>query len=76
MKSEKYVVCNVRYKVPKEIPIVFHNGSTNDYHFIIKKLANNLKTNLSAQENIQKNILLFQYHLKKKMIIVKKSNIN
>ena len=32
-------VCNLRYKVPKEIPIVFHNGSIYDYHFIIKKLA-------------------------------------
>ena len=31
--------CNSRYKVPKEIQIVFHNGSTYDYHFIIKKLA-------------------------------------
>ena len=29
-------VCNLRYKTPKEIPIVFHNGLTYDYHFIIK----------------------------------------
>ena len=29
-------ICNLRYNVPKEIPIVFHNGSTYDYHFIIK----------------------------------------
>ena len=27
-------MCNLRYKVPKEIPIVFHNSSTYDYHFI------------------------------------------
>ena len=32
-------ICNVRYKTPKEIPIVFHNGSTYDYHFIIKELV-------------------------------------
>ena len=32
-------ICNLRYKTPKEIPAVFHNGSTYDYHFIIKKLA-------------------------------------
>ena len=32
-------ICNLRYKVPKEIPIVFHNGSTYDYHFIIKELV-------------------------------------
>ena len=29
-------ICNLRYKTPKEIPVVFHNGSTYDYHFIIK----------------------------------------
>ena len=32
-------ICNLRYKTPKEIPVVFHNGSTYDYHFIIKQLA-------------------------------------
>ena len=31
-------ICNLRYKTPKEIPVVFHNGSTYDYHFIIKDL--------------------------------------
>ena len=32
-------ICTLRYKVPKEIPIVFHNGSIYDYHFIIKELV-------------------------------------
>ena len=36
-------ICNLRYKVPKKIPIVFHNGSTYDYHFIIKQLAEDFK---------------------------------
>ena len=31
--------CNLRCKISKEIPAVFHNGSTYDYHFIIKELA-------------------------------------
>ena len=29
-------ICNLRYKISKEIPVVFHNSSTYDYHFIIK----------------------------------------
>ena len=41
-------ICNLRYKTPKEIPVVFHNGSTYDYHFIIKQLTKNLKVNLNA----------------------------
>ena len=32
-------ICNVKYNIPKEIPVVFHNGSNHDYHFIIKELA-------------------------------------
>ena len=32
-------ICNLRYRIAKEIPIVFHNGSTYDYHFIIKELV-------------------------------------
>ena len=36
-------ICNLRYNVPKKIPVVFHNGSTYDYHFVIKKLAEEFK---------------------------------
>ena len=32
-------ICNLRYKIPKEIPVVFHNGSTYAYRLIIKDLA-------------------------------------
>ena len=41
-------ICNLRYKTPKEIPVVFHNGSAYDYHFKIKQLAKDLKVNLNA----------------------------
>ena len=36
-------ICNLRYKIPKEILVVFHNGSRYDYHFIIKRLAREFK---------------------------------
>ena len=35
-RGTAHSICNLRYKTPKEIPIVFHNASTYDYHFIIK----------------------------------------
>ena len=41
-------ICNFRYKVPKEIPIVFHNGSIYDYHFIIKELVKEFEDNFEC----------------------------
>ena len=33
-------ICNLKFNVSNKIPVVFHNGSNYDYHFIIKELAN------------------------------------
>ena len=50
-------VCNLRCKVPKEIPIVFHNGSAYDYYFIIKKLAKEFEGEFECLgENTEKYI--------------------
>ena len=42
-RGAPHSICNLRYTTPKTIPIVFHNGSTCDYHFIIKELAREFK---------------------------------
>ena len=48
---------NLRYKTPKEIPIVFNNGSTYDYNFIINKLAKEFDGHLECfGENTEKYI--------------------
>ena len=50
-------ICNLRYNVPKKIPIVFHNGPTYDYHFEIKKLAEEFKGDFECLgENTEKYI--------------------
>ena len=65
-------ICNLRYKVPKEIPIVFHNGSTYDYHFIIKELVKEFEGSFECLgENTEKDIT-FSVPLKKK---IEKKNI-
>ena len=33
-------ICKLKFIVPNEIPVVFHDGSNCDYNFIIKELAN------------------------------------
>ena len=50
-------MCNLRYKIPKNIPVIFHNGSTYDYHFIIKELACEFEGNFECLgENTEKHI--------------------
>ena len=34
-------MCNLKYSVPKETPIAFHNGCSYDYRFIINEQFNN-----------------------------------
>ena len=68
-RGAAHSICNLRYKVPQEIPVKIHNGSIYDYHLIIRELAESLKVDLSAYEKILKNLSPFQYQLKKMMIV-------
>ena len=38
-RGPAHSICNLKFNVPNEIPIVFHNGSKYNYCFIIKELA-------------------------------------
>ena len=44
----KKIICNLKHKIPKEIPIGLYNGSAYDYHFIIKELAKKLWVSLKT----------------------------
>ena len=48
-RSVAHSIRNLKYSVPKKVPIVFHNGSNYDYHVIIKK---------SSQKNLKHNLLV------------------
>ena len=50
-------ICNVRYKTPKEIPVVFHSGSIYDYNFIIKELLKEFNDQFEyLGENTEKHV--------------------
>ena len=38
-RGDAHDICNLRYHIPREVSVVFHNGPKYDYHFIIKELA-------------------------------------
>ena len=65
-RAAAHNTCNLRYKIPKNIPVIFHNGSTYDYHFIIRELVKEFEGNFEClRENTEKYIT-FSVPTKKK----------
>ena len=60
-------ICNLRYKIPKEIPVVFHNRSTYDYHFIIKDLVKEFDGNFECLGENTEKYITFSVPIKKKV---------
>ena len=57
----------MRYKIPKEIPVVFHNGSTYDYYFIIKELVKEFDGNFECLGENTEKYITFSVPTKKKI---------
>ena len=53
-------ICNLKFNVPNEIPVVFHNGSNYDENFIIENSHMNLSENLNTLGTTQKSTIPFQ----------------
>ena len=60
-------ICNLSYKIPKKIPVVYHNGSTYDYHFIIKELAEEFEEQFECLVGNTKKYVNFSVPIKKEL---------
>ena len=63
-------ISNFRYKIPREIPVVFHNGSTYDYHLkntIIKELVQEFVGNFECLSENTEKYITFSVPIKKKI---------
>ena len=60
-------ICNLIYKIPIEIPVIFHNGSTYDYHFIIKELVKEFDRNFECLGENTEKYITFSAPIKKKI---------
>ena len=58
--------CNLRFNVPKKIPMVLHNGLTYDYHFVIKKLVKEFEGEFECLGENTEKYITFSVLLKKK----------
>ena len=60
-------ICNLRYKIPKDTPIIFHNGSTYDYHFIIRELVKEFEGNFECLGENTEKYITFSIPIKKRI---------
>ena len=60
-------IFNLKYKIPKEIPVVFHSGSIYDYHFIIKQLAIEFKGEFECLGENTEKYITFSAPIKKEL---------
>ena len=65
--------CNLKYKFPKNIPVIFHNGSTYDYHFIIREVASEFDGNFECLGENTEKYITFSVPIKKR---IKNKNID
>ena len=64
-RGAAHSICNLNYKVPTEIPVKIHNGSTYDYHFTIKELAEEFKGQFQCLEENTEKYTTFSVPIKK-----------
>ena len=71
IRGKTHSICNLHYKIPKEIPVKIHNGSKYDYHLIINELAEEFRDEdfECLGENAEKYIS-FKFQLKKNVIMI------
>ena len=69
-------ICNLKYKVTKDIPVVFHNGSIHDNDLVIKQISKDFKGYFTcAGKNTEKYISFSMNMVKKKILIIRKKDL-
>ena len=66
-RGAAHSICNLRYKTPKEIPVVFHNGSTYDYYFIVNQLAKEFNDQVECLGENTEKYITFSVPVKKEL---------
>ena len=64
-RDAAHKICNLMYNTPGEIPVIFHNGSSYDYHFIIKGLAEEFEGDFECLGENKEKFITFLVPIKK-----------
>ena len=65
-RGTAHSICNLRYKVPDNIPTIIYNASYDTY-FIINQLAKEFKSDLDCIGGNMERYITFSAPIKKKM---------
>ena len=66
-KSAAHNIYNLRYEISKEVPVVIYNGSTYDYHFILKELVKEFEEKFECLGENTEKYITFSAPIKKKI---------
>ena len=72
-RGDAYSIWNLKYSVAKEIPIVLHNESDYDYHFIIKWLVEEFEGQSTSLEGNTKKYVTFSVPVEKEVTRIDKN---
>ena len=61
-------LCNLKYSSPKEILVVFHNGSNFDYNVITKELGKEFEEDIHGLRENNKNYKDFSYPIIRELV--------
>ena len=64
-RGAAHKICNLMYNTPREIPVVFHNGFSYDYHFIMKGLAEEFERDFECLGENKEKYITFSVPIKK-----------
>ena len=64
-RGAAHKTCHLMYNTPREMPVVFHNGSSYDYHFIIKRLAEEFEGDFECLGENKEKYITFSVPIKK-----------
>ena len=74
-RGAAHTICNLKYKVPKDIPGVFHNGSIYDNHLIIKHISKDVRGYFTCTGENTEKYISFSMNMVKKILIIRKKDL-
>ena len=66
-KGAAHSICHLKSNLPNEIPVVFHNSSSYDPHFVIKELANDFEGQFKCLDENKEKYKASSVTIKKQM---------